>query len=189
MNTWKQKLQLAESISNKKFTDGQTNVFLEDQRDLSFFVFDKQEEQTTVGVAYALVNAYWNPSSKYLYMANDSIAVSNSKTIAEKMAKNFEKYRPERTYETTYGNACISFGDVKSEIHFRTLGTYHQIENDYSAVILDTHYKDIKLAHIINIIGLSNKLMIMSKMGYKTTLSTTQNKLDAIVDDIALHYD
>lgn len=188
MSVWEQKLQLAESIAEHKFTDSQADVFAEDDRDLALFFFNGREGQTTVGITYALVNAYWHPNSKYLYIADDGQAVTQSKTMASLLVENFAKCRPERTYQTVEGHVCIGFGETKSEVKFHTLGAYH-IGEDYDAIIVDASYHNLKMKHMTkftNIVSTSGKLLIMSQVDGETKLPTTQNKLDAIIDDVAL---
>lgn len=186
MDVWEQKLELAESIAAHKFTDSQADVFAEDDRDLAFFFFNRREGQTTVGITYALVSAYWKPNSKYLYITDDGNAVTHSKTLASSLVKNFSKCRPERTYQTIEGHVQIGFGETKSEVKFHALGAYY-IGEDYDAIIVDISYHNLKMKHMTkftNTVAPSGKLLIMSRVDGETKLPTTQNKLDAIIDDV-----
>jgi hypothetical protein len=188
MDVWEQKLELAESIAGYKFTEDQANVFAEDNRDLAFFFFHKREGQTTVGITYALVSAYWKPNIKCLYIADDGNAVAHSKTLAATLAKNFSKCRPERTYQIVDGHVQIGFGETKSEVKFHTLSAYH-VGEDYDAIIVDTSYHSLRMKHITkftNTVSPSGKLLIMSQVDGETKLPTTQNKLDAIMEDVAM---
>lgn len=190
MDVWEQKLQLAESIAERKFTDGQADVFIEDDRDLAFFFFGQKEGQTTVGITYALVSAYWKPNSKYLYIAEDGNAVNQSKTMASLLTKNFAKCRPERTYQTVEGHVCIGFGETKSEVKFHALSAYHTGDN-YDGIIVDASYSSLKMKHmtkLTNTIAPSGKLVIMSQVNGESKSPTTHNnnKLDAIIEDVAL---
>lgn len=188
MDVWEKKLQLAESIAEHKFTEIQADVFGEDNRDFAIFFFKRREGQTTVGITYALVNAYWKPNSKYLYISDDGNSNTQSKNMASALVKNFEKCRPERTYQTTDGHVCIGFGETKSEVRFHSLSA-NQIGQDYDAIILDASYHNIRLKHImkfISIIAGSGKLVVMSKIDDEYKLPKTQNKLDAIIDDVGI---
>jgi len=188
MDVWEQKLRLAESIAEYKFTDTQVDVFMEDDRDLAFFFFNRREGQTTVGLTYALVNAYWRPSSKYLYISDNASQLSDSKLAAMKLTKSFEQQRPERTYKIVDGNIHIGFGTEKSEVVFYTLNS-NFTGDDYHAVILDSSYSNIRLKHMLkfsNSITNGGKLLVLAQSDYGDSTKThnSSNKLDAIIDDV-----
>jgi hypothetical protein len=108
--------------------------------------------------------------------------------VAGLLTKNFSKHRPERTYQTVEGHVCIGFGETKSEVKFHALGAYH-IGEDYDAIIVDTSYHNLKMKHLTkftNTIASDGKLVIMSQIDGESKLPTAQNKLDAIMDDVAL---
>lgn len=189
MDVWEQKLELAESISCQKFTPGQIDVFAEDKKDLAFFFFARQEGQTTVGLTYALVNAYWKPNSKYLYVSNDSPACTHAKNIAAGMTKHFRICRPERTYLAIDGHVSIGFGETKSEVKFHTLNSYN-IGEDFDAIIMDATYNNLHMKHInkfSSVLVTGGKLMIMAQIDSESPkLSETHNKLDVMIEEAGI---
>lgn len=185
MDVWEQKLQLAEQITGFQFNDDQSDMFSEDSRDIGIFFFYPGNGMTTAGAAHAIINAYWEPNSKHLYIANDKNAALD---IAKDLATKISKHRPERKYQIHENTLSIEFGETKSEVVFGSFGSYY-IGEDYDSVMIDTEYNTLRLKHIIALVNAthaSGKLVIMAQTdGAPTQIKTPSNsKLDAILKDI-----
>lgn len=187
---WEQKLNLAQEITGKTFTLSQKNIFVESERDVILGLFIRQEGQTTAGVSYALVNAYWKPNFKCLYVTADTLLQSaNSFSVAKVFLTSFKKHRPERTYRTTANNVSIYFGETESQIVF-CQSNLKLSGSEYDTVILDIHDNTLNVESLIsyaNSVKYRGQLLIMPQLQNESPIgkSSAYNRLDSMLENLS----
>jgi len=185
------KLNLANQITTKHAHEFQSQIFLATMNEFAFLSLNDSIASLDAALSYIIVDTYWHPNSKNLYVALDVPTAAKCRESAKAIFDNLKEIRPERTYHTAdLDFMSIKFGDVMSSLFIQPYDKKF-ISDGYSNIVIDVPYNKITLAHLskfmVSLAPRNAKLTIITrndKLHMKTVHSAIDNKLDNLLLEI-----